>query len=153
MGGAKIFVLQMKDLVRIGVIILLGLALLIMALIVFLPERRNEAEPTHVPSTRSTRYIPGTYVSTIILHDIPVEVRVTVSENEILAVYLSNLDDVQRIFYPLIEPRMHDLAEEILRYQSAYIQPSTDYPVTTALLHQAVMEALSLATNVEYVGR
>ena len=147
MGGTKIFVLQMKDLVRVGIVIALGLVLLIMALILFLPGRRSAADtdtPTYPPGA-TARYIPGTYVSTIILSDKPVEIRVTVSENEILAIYMSDMADIQRVFYPLFEPRMRDLAEEILRYQSAFIEPTTDYPVTTAILQQAVQAALEMA--------
>jgi len=141
MGGTKIFVLQMKDLVRVGIIALIGLVLLILALVFLLPGRRGAAEP----DVDAARYIPGTYVSTIILNDEPLHVRVTVSENEILSIYMSDMGDVQRVFYPLFEPRMQELAEEILRYQSAHIDPRTDYPVTTGILHQAIIAALEMA--------
>jgi len=144
MGGTKIFVLQMKDLIRIGIFTLLGLALLILLLVLLLP-RRGGASPDEEAYYSTQRFVPGTYASTIILNDDPVQVRVTVSENDILMVYLAGMDDVQRVFYPLLEPRMHDLAEEVLRYQSAYIVPATDYPVTTGILHEAVIEALRLA--------
>ena len=148
MGGTKIFVLQMKDLVRIGLFTLLGLALVILLLVLLLP-RRGGAGPEDGAYNRHTvagqRFTPGTYVSTIILNEEPVQVRVTVSESDILMVYLAGMDDVQRMFYPLFEPRMTDLAEEILRYQSANIEPATDYPVTTQILHDAVIAALQLA--------
>ncbi|MCL2216157.1 MAG: hypothetical protein FWB91_03960 [Defluviitaleaceae bacterium] len=144
MGGTKIFVLQMKSLIRVGIIVLVGLALIIMALVFLLPGRRGTAEEHPQPGA-TARYIPGTYVSTIILNDVPVHVRVTVSENEILSIYMTDMADIQRVFYPLFEPRMHDLAQEILRYQSAHINPQTDYPVTTGILQQAVISALELA--------
>ena len=149
MGGTKIFVMQMKDLIRIGVIIVLGIVLLVLALVLFIPGRRattNEHEYDN-PEATVALYIPGTYVSTIILNGEPVEVHVTVNENEILAITIADMEYVQRVFYPLIEPRMNDLATEILRYQSAFINPSTDYPVTTAILQQAVIDALALAIN------
>ena len=144
MGGTKIFVLQMKDLIRIGIFTLLGLALVILLLVLLVPRGRGAA-PEEEAGYYTQRFIPGTYVSTIILNAEPVQVRVTVSENDILMVYLSGMDDVQRTFYPLFEPRMRDLAEEILRYQSAQIEPQTDYPVTTGILHEAVIAALRLA--------
>ena len=144
MGGTKIFVLQMKDLIRIGLFTLLGLALVILLLVLLVP-RGRAAAPDEGAMRAYGRFMPGTYVSTIMLNDGPVHVRVTVSENDILLVYLAGLDDTQRMFYPLLEPRMEDLAEEVLRYQSAYIQPQTDYPVTTGILHEAVIAALRLA--------
>jgi uncharacterized protein with FMN-binding domain len=137
MSSAKIFVLHKKDLIRAGAIALAALALIIM-LLVFLTGRRTEPVQTSL-------YTPGTYSSTIILNDEPLHVRVTVSENEILSVFLSDLGETTRVFYPLFEPRMHDLAEEILRYQSAHITPLTDYPVTTGILQHAVQSALELA--------
>jgi len=136
MGGTKIFVLHKKDLVRIGVVVVLGLALLIFALM-FLLSNRGAAAPD--------AFVPGTYVSTIILNDKPVTVRVTVSESEILAIYMSDMAEIQRVFYPLFEPSMYDLANEVLRYQSAHIDPATDYPVTTGILQQAIQAALDVA--------
>jgi len=144
MGGTKIFVLQMKDLIRIGIFTVLGLALVILLLVLLVPRGRGNA-PDDGADYNIQRFTPGTYASTIILNDEPVQVRVTVSENDILMVYLSGMDDVQRAFYPLFEPSMQNLAEEVLRYQSAQIEPQTDYPVTTGILHEAVIAALQLA--------
>ncbi|MCL1882617.1 MAG: hypothetical protein FWF81_02545, partial [Defluviitaleaceae bacterium] len=124
-----------------GIIVLIGLALIIAALVFLIPGRRM-AEPA-----ATARFFPGTYSSTIILNNDPVHVRVTVSENEILQVYMTDMAEISRVFYPLFEPRMHDLAQEILRYQSAYIVPLTDYPVTTSILHQAVHSALEMAVT------
>ena len=147
MGGTKIFVLQMKDLIRIGIFTLLGLALVIMLLVLLIPRGRGEARPEEEAAhpTVQARFWPGTHTSTIILNDEPIEVRVAVSENEILAVYMSGFGDVQRVFYPLFEPRMQDLAEEVLRHQSAYIHPATDHPVTTGILQDAIIAALRTA--------
>ena len=144
MGGTKIFVLQMKSLIRVGIIAAVALVLIILALVFLLPGRGGATEQPHPPAS-TARYIPGTYVSTIILNDEPVHVRVTVSENEILQIYMTDMADIQRVFYPLFEPRMRELAEEILRYQSAHINPQTDYPVTTGILQQAIISALELA--------
>ena len=137
MSGARIFVLHKKDLVRMGVIALAGIVLLVAALVFLLGGKKN--------SDAAARYNPGTYSSTIILNDEPLHVRVTVSENEILSIYMTDMAETHRVFYPLFEPQMQDLAEEILRYQSAYIKPATDYPVTTAILQDAVRTALEMA--------
>lgn len=139
MGGTRIFVLQMKDLIRTAVFALLGLALIIVLVVLFIPRQKPNA------TNPSSLYIPGTYTSSIILHDQPVEVSVTVSDSEITAVEMTEMDGTQRVFYPLFEPAMNDLAAEVLRYQSADIEPVTDYPVTSAILRQAVSTALDQA--------
>jgi len=144
MGGTKIFVLQMKDLIRIGAIVLLGVVLVVFAL-VFLLGRGNNT-PQHEPGAEGI-FTPGVYASTIILNDKPVEVRVTVSEAEILSIYMTDMAEIQRVFFPLFEPRMLDLATEVLQHQSTYFYPSTDYPVTTGILQRAVKAALEMAVN------
>jgi len=133
----------MRDVIRVGAIALVALVLIILALVLLVPRGGRERNNEQIPNTDT--FVPGTYASTIILNDKPVEVRVAVSEEEILYVYLSDMSDVQRVFFPLFEPRMHDLADEILRYQSAYINPQTDYPITTDILHRAVKAALEMA--------
>ena len=142
MGGTKFLVLRMKDLIKIGAIVLVGLVLIILALVFLVPGRSSRTP--QMPGTEGI-FVPGTYASTIVLNNKPVEVRVTVSETEILSVYMSDMVEIQRVFFPLFEPRMHDLAQEVLRHQSAYISPSTDYPVTTNILHRAVKAALEMA--------
>jgi uncharacterized protein with FMN-binding domain len=138
MNGARILVLHKKDLIRMGAIAIVAIALIVTALVLLIPRRAAD-------SGAAARFTPGTYSSTILLHNEPLHVRVTVSENEILSIYMSDMADIHRTFYPLFEPRMADLAQEVLRYQSAYINPRTDYPVTTAILHNAVRSALELA--------
>ena len=145
MSGTKIFVLQMKDLIRIGAIVLAALALVILALVLLVGRGGSEtpAEPAVFDA-----FIPGTYSSVIILNDKPVEVRVTVNETEILEIYMTEMAEIQQVFFPLFEPRMHDLTNEVLQQQTVYLSPATDYPVTTGILHSAVKAALQQAAVV-----
>ena len=140
MGGTKIFVLQIKDLIRMAVFAVLGLILIILLVILFIPKG-----DTRTPES-SSLYIPGTYSSSIILNDRPLDVLVTVSDNEITSVDMTEMMEIQQVFYPLFAPALTDLAAEVLLYQSAEIVPSTDYPVTTGILHRAVAAALDRAS-------
>jgi len=144
MGGTKFFVLQMKDLIRVGAIVLLGLVLIILALVFLFPSRRGGSPQESNPGVHNA-FVPGTYASTIILNDKPIEVRVSVSETEILSIYMTDMAEIQRIFYPLFEPQLVHLAEEVLHHQSVFIEPTTDWPVTTSILQQAVKAALDMA--------
>jgi uncharacterized protein with FMN-binding domain len=142
MVGTKIFVLQMKDLIRMAVFAVLGLILIILLVFLFIPRGSGDNAP---PSGPASRYIPGTYSSSIILNGQAVDVYVTVTDNVITGVEMADMDFTQRVFYPLFKPRMADLATEVLYYQSAEIIPSTDHPITTGILQQAVAAALSKA--------
>jgi len=132
-------------LIRIGAIVLAALALVILALVLLVGRsgRNVPAEPAVFDM-----FVPGTYSSVIILNDKPVEVRVTVNETEILEIYMTEMAEIQRVFYPLFEPRLYDLTSEVLRYQTALISPATDYPVTTGILQRAVKAALERAAAV-----
>lgn len=144
-GGTRIFVLHKKDLIKIGAAVAAGLVLIILALVLIFGGSADEATPGAGIFNSYSRFVPGTYVSTILLNEKPVDINVIVSEDEIIDIYMSAMADVQRVFYPLLEPRMNDLAQEIIRYQSAFIIPSTDYPVTTGILQQAVQAAIASA--------
>ena len=139
MGGTKIFVLQMKDLIRTVVFAVLGLILIVLLVILFIPKDKTN------PSAPSSLYIPGTYTSSIILNDKPLDVCVTVSEDEITDVRMTEMAEIQQVFYPLFGPVLQDLATDVLYYQSAEIVPVTDYPVTSGILQQAVVAALDRA--------
>ena len=141
MRGTKIMVLQMKDLIRVGAIVVAGLVLVVLALVLLLGRGGDRPQEHGAEGI----FIPGVYSSTIILNDKPVEVRVTVSEDEILNVYMTDMAEIQRVFFPLFEPRMYDLATEVLRNQTVSFYPSTDYPVTTGILQRAVEAALEMA--------
>ncbi|MCL2373541.1 MAG: hypothetical protein FWC78_09115 [Defluviitaleaceae bacterium] len=136
MSGTKIFVLHKKELIRIGAIAIIGLALIILGLILLLGGRNTPQAPA------AYRFNPGTYAATIVLNNKPIEIRVTVDQNDILAIYMTDMAELQRVFFPLFEPRLYDLAQEVLRYQTIHFTPATDYPVTTGILHEAVQAAL-----------
>jgi hypothetical protein len=146
MVGTKIFVLQMKDLVRMAVFAVLGLILIILLAFLFIPKGRGG---NATPNEPTSLYIPGTYTSSIILNGQPVDVYVTVTDTAITEVEMADMDFTQKIFYPLFEPRMADLVSEVLYFQTADITPSTDHPVTTGILHQAISAALSQAQTVD----
>lgn len=144
MGGTKIFVLQLKDLIKSAVFAVIGLLLIILLIYLFVPRNKAQTEPEQASS-----YIPGTYTSDIILHSNPVNVEVTVTETEIVSVDLKNMAETQEVFYPLFTPTMETLSGDIVKYQTADIASSAEYPVTERILLNAVAAALEKAKVVE----
>ena len=144
MGGTKIFVLQIKDLIRLGAIILIGLIVLGVLVFFFIPRQGSDTAPIPAAPTTSI-YIPGTYAATIILNDRPLDILVTVTETEILSIEMSEMYESQRMLFPLFEPLMARVSDDVLFYQSADIVIHNDFPVTTGILQQAVIAALDQA--------
>jgi len=141
MAGTKIFVLQLKDVIKTTLLAIVGLALILLLVYLFVPHNND----TESAGGASALYIPGTYTAQIMLNNAPVTVDVTVSADEILTVKMTNLQETQAVFYPLVQPVMDTLAKEIVEYQTTDITPSSDYPVTGKILLNAVQTALNKA--------
>jgi uncharacterized protein with FMN-binding domain len=148
MSGTKIFVLQMKDVIRIGLFAILGIIVIVMLVILFIPEKDASTAPPPSSSSQG-QYIPGTYSSSIILNNNPLDVRVTVSESNIVSVEMTDMDNVQRVFYPLFEPAIDDLAAQVLESQTVELVSETEYPVTNGILKDAISTALAKAVIAE----
>ena len=148
MGGTKIFVLQIRDLLKAAVFAVIGLVVLVLLVYLFMP-RQNGQElpvPTALAPQDTALFSPGTYTASIILNDRPLEVMVTVTEYEITSIEMSEMYESQRMLFPLFEPIMARVSDDILFYQSIDIVIYNDYPVTTGILQQAVAAALDQAT-------
>ncbi|MDR1914629.1 MAG: hypothetical protein LBQ68_09145 [Clostridiales bacterium] len=142
MAGTRIFVLQMKDIIKTAVFAILGLALILLLVYLFVPKKQVQEGPA---AGSGATYIPGTYSAEIYLNNSPIEVDVTVSDEEILMVELDGLDETQEAFFPLFEPVMDDISKEILEYQTTQLMPSTESPVTGQMILDAVETALDKA--------
>lgn len=91
----KIVVIRCKEL--IAGIILSVIALAILALIVISLMNRN----THDATPPSGRYTAGVYSSSVILNGNPVDIRVTVDEDNINNIEMVNISDSVTTMYPL----------------------------------------------------
>jgi uncharacterized protein with FMN-binding domain len=141
-SGTKIFVLQLKDVIKTIVFAVLGLVLILLLIYLFVP-RTSSAPQAPVGAA----YMPGTYSAEIILHNAPVEISVTVSDQEILSVTMTNLAETQEVFYPLFQPVMETLSRDIVEYQTTKLEPSVDYPITSQILLDAAQTALDKARS------
>ena len=137
MGGTRIIVLQLREIIKTAVFVLIGLLVILLLVYLFIP--RNK------PEVRSDLYVPGTYTAEIILHNNPVDVGVTVSKDKILGITMTNLAETQEVFYPLFQPAMDDISKAIVESQSTDIVPSMDYPITGQIILDAVNAALAQA--------
>jgi len=146
MVGTKIFVLRIKDVIRIGAFAVAGIIILAVLAFLFIP-RGGGAEAPRPGTIEPTGaiYIPGTYTASIILNDRPVEVTVTVTETEIVAVEMTRMYESQRLLFPLFEPMMERVSDDVLFYQRVDMAIHSDFPVTTGILQQAVAVALDQA--------
>lgn len=135
MGSTKFFVIHLREVIKTVIFVVLGIILIGLLIHFFKPNSTNQA----------AMYTPGSYASTIILNDNPVEVVVTVDAHEILSVELLNMNEEQAVFYPLMQPTLNAIADEIVAKQSLDVEIPAQSEYTSAILLKAVDLALAKA--------
>ena len=139
----RIWVFHMKELIYTAVFIVLGIFLLLLMIFMFSgsPEQEVSAE---IPS----RYTAGVYTASMILGGNSVEIAVTVDEDYISSIEFRQLDETVSAMYPLMEPSLESLSEQICASQSLEnISYSEDSQYTSLMLLGAIQTALSKAEN------
>ena len=139
----RIWVFHMKELIYTAVFIVLGIFLLLLMIFMFSgsPEQEVSAE---IPS----RYTAGVYTASMILGGNSVEIAVTVDEDYISSIEFRQLDETVSAMYPLMEPSLESLSEQICASQSLEnISYSEDSQYTSLMLLSALQTALSKAEN------
>ena len=135
----KIVVLHMKEIIYTAVFAALEIILILLLVFMFLPKNKES-------KTNEEKYMPGVYTSTVTLNNTALEVEVTVDETHINSIRFSNLDESVTTMFPLIQPTIEDIAEQVYDSQSLdNIQLSEDSPYTSQIIVNAIDEALKKA--------
>lgn len=135
----KIVVLHMKEMIYTLIFAGLGILLILLLIFMFLPKQKEKTAETMT-------YVAGVYTSTIQLNDSTMDVQVVVDENRINSISLVNLDETVAAMYPLMEPAVENLSEQIIAKQSTEnISYSEDNQYTSMVLLNAVNDALEKA--------
>lgn len=135
----KIIVLHMKEIIYTAIFAALGLLILVLLFFMFSPGQRKNAG-----SKKS--YTPGLYTQAVTLNNATLEVEVAVNETSISSIRIRNLDETVTAMYPLIQPAIEDLAQQICETQSLdNIRLSKENPYTSKLLLNAIEDALKKA--------
>ncbi len=136
----KIVVLRMKEIIYTAIFVGLGILLITLFLVMFRP--KNSVATSGDP----VLYVPGVYSSAITLNSQDINVEVTVDSKKITSVSLIPLSEAVTTMYPLMQPAMDNLSEQILKNQSTEnISYSTETRYTSGVLLKAVNQALSKA--------
>ncbi len=135
----KIVVLHMKEIIYTAVFATLAVILILLLLFMFLPKNKEM-------KVDEEKYMPGVYTSTVTLNNTALEVEVTVDESHINSIRFSNLDETVATMFPLIQPAIEDIAEQVYDKQSLNdIRYSEENPYTSQIIIDAIEEALKKA--------
>lgn len=135
----KIVVLHMKELIYTVVFVVLGILLVLLMIYMFLPGKKEETSET-------MKYVAGVYTSSITFQDSTVDVEVVVDSNHINSISLKNLNDTIATMYPLMEPAIENISEQVCAAQSTdYVTYADGNQYTSMVLLNAVKDALAKA--------
>ena len=136
----KIIVLHMKESIYTAIFAALGILLIILLVIMFRPGKGTDTTGTE------KQYTPGIYTSTLTLNNTNLEVEVSVDESRINSIRFSNLDETVTAMFPLIQPAIEDIAEQVYETQSLDdIALSDDAPYTSQMILNAIKDAVAKA--------
>ena len=129
----------MKEIIYTAVFAVLAIVLILLLMFMFLPKNKESR-------TNEEKYMPGVYTYTVTLNNTALEVEVTVDEARINSIRFSNLDETVAAMFPLIQPAIEDIAEQVYKNQSLEnIQYSEDNPYTSQIIITAIEDALKKA--------
>ena len=139
----KIWVFHMKELIYTAIFIALGIVFLLLLIFMFSSDKtKTTAEES--PS----RYTAGIYTASMTLGGSPVEIAVTVDEDYISSIHFRQLDETVAAMYPLMEPALESLSDQICESQSLdNLSYSEESQYTSMMLVDAIRTALDKAEN------
>lgn len=153
----KILVIHMKELI-IGLIVAIALIILTIFVIVSLGGKSdstnnsstgNSSSNTGNPSGKSSSntYMPGVYTSSISVNGTPLEIQVTVDENNINAIELNNLSDSITTMYPMMQNSFHEIVTQVIANGGTEnVTYAAENKYTSTLLLQGIAQVLQKCT-------
>lgn len=157
-SNTKIIVLKSKELIYTGIFIVLGILLILLLVYMFSGDSKTDSDKKDTISSSQTQeqveestetittYKPGVYTSELNLGGSQLQVTVTVDENTVSHVDISNLDDTVTAMYPLIQPSLDEINNQIPVVSSIdEITYSKDNQYTTIIIMEAVKQAIEPA--------
>lgn len=152
----KIVVLHMKELIYTAIFAVLGILFIVLLAMMFLPDKDKDkggepqAEDTSgsepVMAEVSSLYIPGIYTTELVLGSETVDVEVIVDKDSITSIRLVDLSEDITTVYPLLQPTMDSICEQIYASQSLEsVTYTAESKYTSLVLLEAIQASLDKA--------
>lgn len=145
MSKTKIVVLQLKEIVYTAIFVALGIVLILLLVFMFVGKKNNTT--SDVSQKDSVEYTAGIYSAAIELGDNVINLEVVVDESHINSVRLLDKDEAVYTMYPLMEPGLLKIEQQLVSGVSLdELEYADDSKYTQMLLVEAIQAALDKAT-------
>ena len=152
----KIVVLHMKELIYTAIFAVLGILFIVLLAMMFLPgkdkdkggepkmEDTSGSEP--VMAEISSLYIPGVYTTQLLLGNESLDVEVIVDKDSITSIRLVEVSDAVATMYPLLQPTLDSICEQVYAQQSLEsVTYTAESKYTSLVLLEAIQASLDKA--------
>lgn len=144
MSKTKIVVLQLKEIVYTAIFVALGIVLILLLVFMFVGKKNNTT--SDVSQKDSVEYTAGIYSAAIELGDNVINLEVVVDESHINSVRLLDKDEAVYTMYPLMEPGLLKIEQQLVSGVSLdELEYADDSKYTQMLLVEAIQAALDKA--------
>ena len=143
----RIVVLHMREVIYTAIFAALAILLILLLVFMFRSGKKDSA------AQETMKYVSGVYTSSILLNNQTMDLKVVVDDNRINAISLDNLDETAATMYPLMQPALDHISQQIYEKQSTEnitYEEANQY--TSVVLLNAIKNALSRA-EVKEEGR
>lgn len=146
----KIVVLHMKELIYTGIFAVLGVLLVILLILIFLPGKDKKDPSVSEPEPEATQtaslYIPGIYTTELVLGSESIDVEVIVDKDSITSIRLVEVSDSVATMYPLLQPTLDSICEQVYAQQSLEsVTYTAESKYTSLVLLEAIQASLDKA--------
>ena len=139
----RIVVLHMKEVIYTGLFLML---LVIFGIVICFMFGPGKAKATAGRTDTQGVYTPGVYRSQVSLSDNVFDVEVTVDADHIQEISLVNLSESTAAMFPLMQPALNALADQIYEQQSLeQVTYAEEQKYTSQVLLRAIRKALDMA--------
>lgn len=136
----RIVVLHMREVIYTVIFALLAVLLILLLVFMFRSGKKGAG------AKETMKYASGVYTSSIVLNNQTMDLKVVVDDNRINAISLDNLDETAAAMYPLMQPALDNISQQIYEKQSTEgitYEEANQY--TSVVLLNAINDALSRA--------
>ena len=152
----KIVVLHMKELIYTAIFAVLGILFVVLLAMMFLPgkDKERDREPDMADASGSepvmaeisSLYIPGVYTTQLLLGNESLDVEVIVDKDSITSIRLVEVSDSVATMYPLLQPTLDSICEQVYAQQSLEsVTYTAESKYTSLVLLEAIQASLDKA--------
>lgn len=143
MPKTRIVILRMREVIYTAIFVGLGILLLIILFFMFWPGKGHGSQETALEG-QEKQYQAGVYTKELSMGDATVNLQVTLDEDHIKSVRIVPLDESVTTMYPLIEPAVETISEQLQAGKEvAEIGLSDESQYTEQVILNAVQEIIN----------